>query len=198
MSTPPGISRSFPLLTLAMAVPLVAILAFIAYDRYVKDDAPSDGWWTYRSERQGYELRFPPDWRIIYEAESLDQQGARQTVIVSPTQPSSPGVWPLPHVFAAVNFQGDWCVSTLGVTTTAIEVGGIKGEEHVCWLKGPVADNCTPKPRCIDVPWGIMREFKRSDRSFWIFSDVDVSLDENAAAAYETTRKIIQSFRFVD
>jgi len=37
----PHISR--PWLTLVTAVPLLAILAFVAYDRYVKDEDPSDG-----------------------------------------------------------------------------------------------------------------------------------------------------------
>jgi hypothetical protein len=204
MTRPPQISRSFPLLTLAMAVPLVAILAFVAYNRYVQDDGPSDGWKTYRNERYSYELRYPPDWEIIEERD-YPRGGGNEPIDIQyvvfardPVDPAQPGVRPVPHVYAAVNFQGDWCTSTLGMSTTKVRVGGVDGEEHVCWLKSPGADTCTPQPRCVDVPWGLMRDIKRGEKRFWVFSDVDVSGDMNAAADYETTRKIVQSFRFVD
>src|SRR3954467_8247501 len=116
---PPHISRSFSLLTVLMAIPLLAIVGYIAYDRYVADASRDDGWKTYRNERFRYEFRYPPDWQVIYEVESLDQSREGQTVIVARERPfpSAPGAWPLPHVFAAVNFQGDWCVSTLGMTS---------------------------------------------------------------------------------
>jgi hypothetical protein len=206
MTHPTQISRSFPLLTLAMAVPLIAILAFVAYNRYVKDDG--DGWKTYRSDRFKYELRLPPRWEVERETGGDLKPGlpTRHTVYVDrsapdepvPASSDQPTPKRAPRVTVWVNPQGDWCTSTTGMTTTDIAVDGVKGKEMVCILAGLNADYCTPRPRCTDVPWGIMRDFEHNGHRFWIFGDINVGSDEDAATHYETLRKAVQGFRFVD
>lgn len=202
-----GISRSFPLLTLAMAVPLIAILAFVAYDRYIKDDgATSDGWWTYHSDRFGYELRLPPDWKIIYESESLDQNGEMQTVVISPTPPTSPGTWPVPHIFAAVNFQGGWCESTRNESRDII-VSSVAGTEVSCYWNGAMGQ-CDPSPQCSDLPWTLLRRFDRNGRKYRVWADTNPGrgaswstelghpMDPDARGTDKTIRKILASYRF--
>jgi hypothetical protein len=208
MASANRISRSFRLLTLAMAVPLVAIVAFVAYDRYVKDDGPGDGWKTYRNDRFKYEIRLPPGWEPERESGGEVEPGVTtlHSIYVDRLAPDEP--YPVssaepppkraPRITVWVNPRGDWCTSTKGVTTTDIEVGGVKGQELICILAGPVADYCTPKPKCTDVPWGIMRDFNHHGDRVWVFGDVYVPTDENAMAHYETLRKAVQSFRFVD
>ncbi len=208
MSTPPHISRSFPLLTLAMAVPLVAILAFITYDRYVKDDGPSDGWKAYRNERFKFEIKYPPTWAIERDDPPADLQPEMPTKYTSfidkavstpdlatPFTSSNPSrVFPSKAV-AWVNPQGDWCLQR--TTETEITVSGVKGIEYVCYWYGVNADNCTPQPGCRDQPIGLMRQFERGGTKFWVFCDVSPYGDD-VPARYEVARRVVQSFRFVD
>src|SRR5436189_234905 len=136
MTRPTFISRSFPWLALLMAV-LVAIVGFLAYDRYVKDDGPNDGWKTYRNERFKYEIRLPPVWEVERDTGGDVEANVptRYTVYVDHTSPDEP--YPIspdqpspkraPRVTVWVNPRGDWCTSTTGITTADIEVNGIKG-----------------------------------------------------------------------
>src|SRR5262245_14313315 len=104
MTGPPQVSRSFSLLTLAMAVPLIALLAFISYQRYVQDDSANDGWKTYRNERFKYEFRYPPDWNVVGGREPQPGDDfLMQYVVISPKEMPNPGTWPALHVMAVVN-----------------------------------------------------------------------------------------------
>src|SRR4051812_27137342 len=129
-----GISRSFPLLTLAMAVPLVAILAFVTYDRYVKDDGPGDGWQTYRNERFKFEIRLPPNWRVEREGATSSESRPGVTGInvrfADPAHPSDSGQ--ALHAEVSIIPGGrDWCVSSDPlIESRDIMVGGLKGSEH--------------------------------------------------------------------
>ena len=168
MVSPPQVSRSFPLLTLLMAVPLVAILGYVAYTRYVADDAPGDGWKTYRNERFKYEIKYPPTWQVGRDEHGELQPGMETgfTDIWDRTVPT-PGNLPrsasdLPIVYPAravawVNPQGDWCLQR--VTETEITVNGVKGKELVCYWYGLNIENCKPQPRCREQPFGPISGF---------------------------------------
>src|SRR5690242_5875027 len=114
MDRPPRISRSFTWLTLAMAVPLLAILAFVAYDGYVKQDGPGDGWKTYRNERFTFEIRLPENWRVERELETSSE--ARPGVsgiyvrFADPQHPTDSGT--ALHADVRIIPGGDWCVSS--------------------------------------------------------------------------------------
>src|SRR5215216_2871135 len=96
-----NVSRLFPLLTLLIAGPLVAVQAFVAYDLYIKDDAPGDGWKTYRHERFKYEFRYPPDWVVTENREPQPGDDfLTQLVVMTPKSVSGPNRRSAPHVMA--------------------------------------------------------------------------------------------------
>lgn len=201
MSRLPQISRSFPLVTLLLAVPLVAILAYVAYGRY---GAPDDGWKTYRHEIFKYEFRYPADWTIVENREPQPGDDfLSQLVVIAPkAKAQEPNRRPAPHVMAMVNPQGDQCGAG-GFNGSPIEVSGFKGVEVVChfWL-GPAGSggpDCNPKPKCVDVPFAAARWFERGDNTkFYILvnNTLVTEFDQSAEANFVILRKILDSYRF--
>jgi len=194
-----------------MAIPLVAILGYVAYTRFVADDTPGDAWQTYRNERFKYEFRYPPDWKIIYEFESLDQTGEHQTVVFAREwpSPSAPGVRPRPNVFASVNLPGGSCEGVSRSEQREITVSGVTGVEYNCFIGPPQSDSCAPKPQCVEEPWTIYRLLGRNDLRFYIGGDAqpgvltpndnpNINADHDAAATTKTIRKMLDSYRFID
>ena len=159
MARPPQVSRSFPLLTLLMAVPLVAILGYVAYARYVADDAPGDGWKTYRNERFKYEIATRRHGRLTAMSRraaaghattgSTDSSTARAHAWQLAAQCCGPTVAYPARAVAWVNPQGDWCLQR---TETEITVSGVKGKEPSATGTALNIDNCKPQPRCRDQP----------------------------------------------
>jgi hypothetical protein len=202
-----GISRSFPLLTLAMAVPLVAILAFVAYDRYVKDDAPGDGWKTYRDERFKYEIRFPSTWNLDRDdgGQLTPELTTRYTSFLDSTVPTPNLTTPQSGMYPArfptkavvwVNPQGDWCLQR--VTETEIIVDGVVGKELTCYWYGINVENCVPQPKCREQPLGLMRIFDRGGDKFWVLADIGPYRNDRMAEEFDVARRVVQSFRFTD
>jgi hypothetical protein len=207
MTRPPQVSRSFPLLTLLMAIPLVAILGYIAYARYVADDAPGDGWKTYRNERFKYEIRYPASWVVERESGGDLQPGVPTHWIsfIDPTVPtpdfaqprsmtSPPLVYPA-RLVAWVNPQGDWCTTTLKVERQPVIVNGVNGQKIFCYPSAHDAETCNPLPFCAKEAWSIMLDLTRNDTKFWIFVESYPVKDPGTAAMLQ---KVIDSFRFVD
>jgi hypothetical protein len=193
-------------MTLLMAIPLVAILAYVAYDRYVKDDA-GDGWKTYRNERFKYEIRMPPSWELERENGGDLQPGLPthwisfidRTVptpdLSQPRSMSSPPLVYPARLVAWVNPQGDWCTSTLKIERQAITIGGVNGEKAFCYPSSHESETCQPRPLCADEPWSILLKITRNETRFWVFVESFPVRDEATAA---TLGKVIDSFRFVD
>ena len=186
---------------------MVAIVVFVAYDRYVKDDGPNDGWKTYRSERFKFEIRYPATWELERESGGDLKPGMPTHWIsfMDPTVPtpdisqprsasSPPLIFP-PRVVAWVNPQGDWCTSSTKVEKHSVTINGVQGEEHFCYLTGHDAEVCQPKPICADEPWSIMLDITRSETKFWVFVESFPIKDSKEPAML---RNVIGSFRFVD
>ncbi len=188
MARPPQISRSFPLLTLLMLVPLVAIVTFVAYDRYVKDDGPADagdGWQTYRNERFRFEIRLPAEWRVenVLETSSEAKRGI-SVRFADPAHPASSGT--ALHADVKINWVGDWCVSSAPlIESREITVGAVKGSERLCfWSPGQ--------------PFSVLRDFEKDGNRVWAIGETAPPPLGTAAAEFPTALKIVQSFRFVD
>jgi hypothetical protein len=184
-----GVSRSFPLLTLAMAVPLVAILAFVAYDRYVKDDGPGDGWQTYRNERFKFEIRLPPSWRVELEHETSSESRPGVAGIAvrfaDPEHPSSFGQ--ALHAEVSIIPGGrDWCTSSAPlIESRDITVGSLKGTENLCfWSAGQ--------------PFSVLRDFTKDGNRVWVIGETAPPPLGTSAPEFPTALKIVQSFRFTD
>ena len=158
MQRPPQFSRRYPWLTLALAIPLVAVLAFIDYQRYVEEDA-GDGWKTYRNARFGYEIRLPPSWEVERvdspgdlkpglptQMTTFVQGGVRDDPIPRSSDQPPPQVAPRASVW--VNPQGDWCTGNTYSDKRTISVDGVPGDERVCYTYGLLKETCQPRPRC--------------------------------------------------
>jgi hypothetical protein len=196
-------------MTLLLAIPLVAILGYVAYDRYLADDAAGDGWKKYRNERFKYEIRYPASWDVERDGPVLDLQPGLPTHYISfidrgvptpdITKPISaadpPRIFPTKAV-AWVNPQGDWCLQR--TEESEIVVSGVKGKEYVCYWYGLNVETCEPQPKCREQPIGLMRDFQRGDTRFWVFADVSPFKNEHIEADYGIARRVVQSFRFVD
>jgi hypothetical protein len=205
MARPPRFSRSFPVLTLALAVPLIAVMAFTTYDRYLKD--AGDGWKTYRNERFGYEIRYPLTWQVDRESGGDVQSGPpthwisfidRTVPTSDSTEPRTMASPPLVNparLVVWVNPQGDWCMGTLKIERQPVSVDGVPGEKAFCYLSSHEAATCSPRPLCADEAWSTMLSLTRNDTRFWILVE---SFPVQDARTPPMLRKVIDSFRFVD
>jgi len=208
MARPPQISRSFPVLTLLMAVPLIVILGYVVYTRYVAEDAATDGWKTHRNERFKFEITYPPTWEVArnegvelmpgvpaWTTEFVDRAVPTPDVTRPRSVSDPPLVFP-PSAQVLINPQADWCLQR--TTRTEITVSGVSGTEAVCFWYGSNMDACEPQPQCREQPLGIIRWFDRQGTTYWVLSNVSASKNPNNAAEFEVARRVVQSFRFVD
>jgi hypothetical protein len=163
-----------------MAVPLVAILAFVAYDRYGKDGAPDDGWKVYRNQRFRFELRLPPAWEIRYENEQAN------ALAISFTDPANRAdLVDVPYVLVGINPAMDWCVSDRPVIESRdITVSGVRGAERICFLLD-------------GTRWSVLRDFTKDGNRVWVVGLVPPKA-ATAPAQFPAVLKVVQSFRFVD
>jgi hypothetical protein len=86
-----------------------------------------DAWHTYRNESFGYEIRYPPGWRVVDARDPLpDDDFLTQSITLRPMTAAA-----LPRVTVAVNFQGDWC-TTGKIEMANLVVSGVPGSRYDC------------------------------------------------------------------
>jgi hypothetical protein len=150
-----------------IALGIVVAAASVAAAALLLDGG--DDWRTYRNERFGYEIRYPPDWPIDIRNPQPGDDFESQRVAFT-RDPN--------RVIASVNFQGDWC-TTGRPQVREITVSGVPGQEYVCYDEG----QRDPFQLVLHLP-------DRNGRSYTVLSQ--------SRTDFATVEKIVRSFRFLE
>ncbi|HLF72550.1 MAG TPA: hypothetical protein VI759_10405 [Dehalococcoidia bacterium] len=174
----------------------IAVAAAVAF---VLLDNDGDGWKTYRNDRYGYEVRYPPEWhldvgeRLVDPVDDFETQSVRfrKGAPPDPNAPLAGAEHGAAIVAIYVNFMGDWCLGQgIPHTERSMDVSGVPGIEYTCY--GRQSQPCQPEPACYGEPIETVYFFEivPGRQNYTIFA----GLREDD----ETARRILQSFRFID
>jgi hypothetical protein len=166
------------LLLLAALGALIATAISIALGSGIIGRGGGDDWETYRNHEYGYEISYPSGWMLsVFDPEPGDDFETQSVRLVKEGGGAA--------VLVAVDFQGGSCAS-YRVETRSISTSGIEGDEDVCYTR------CPPSAACLEEPVFIVRYFAAvlEERSLTVLGDMRSDPD--------TTRRIVESFRFLD